>query len=114
MKKTIYLLLLIALFSIPFFVEYRFHREDGTILGITFAAFVLLLISFRSTLCCTFDFDSMSKGSKFLYFLSFALLILGLRLITASDILWLKITGAAAAVAFFYVVMHIISLHTKV
>ena len=113
MKKTIYLLLLIAFFALCFFIAYHGDRVEGVILGTTLAAIVLLLISFRSTAFSKFDFDSMPKGSKTLYLISFTLLLLGLFLITAPDMLWLKIAGAVVAFASAYVVLHISSRNVK-
>lgn len=113
MKKTIYLLPLIAIYALVFYLVYRIQRADGVILGTTLAAIVLLLISFRSTAFSKFDFDSMPKPTKTLYFISFVLLFAGLSLITAPDMLWLKIVGAVVAFASAFVVLYISSCHTK-
>ena len=113
MKKTIYLLLLIAIYALVFYHVYRIQRADGVILGTTLAAIVLLLISFRSTAFSKFDFDSMTKPTKTLYFISFVLLFAGLSLITAPDMLWLKIVGAVVAFASAFVVLYISSRHAE-
>ena len=113
MKKTIYLLLLIAFFALCFFIAYHGDRVEGVILGTTLAAIVLLLISFRSTAFSKFDFDSMPKPTKTLYLISFVLLFAGLSLITAPDMLWLKIAGAVVAFASAFVVLYISSRHAK-
>ena len=113
MKKTIYLLLLIAFFALCFFIAYHGDRVEGVILGTTFAAFVLLIISFRSTAFSKLDFDSMTKPTKTIYLISYPLLFAGLSLITASDMLWLKIVGAVVAFASAFVVLYISSRHAK-
>lgn len=113
MKKTIYLLLLIAIFALVFYLVYRIQRADGVILGTTLAAFVLLIISFRSTAFCKLDFDSMTKPTKTIYLISYPLLFAGLSLITASDMLWLKIAGAVVAFASAFVVLYISSRHAE-
>ena len=113
MKKTIYLLLLIAFFALCFFIAYHGDRVEGVILGTTLAAIVLLLISFRSTAFCKLDFDSMTKPTKTIYLISYPLLFAGLSLITASDMLWLKIVGAVVAFASAFVVLYISSRHAK-
>lgn len=113
MKKTIYLLLLIAIYALCILIAYHGDRVESVILGITLAAFVLLLISFRSTAFSKFDFDSMTKPTKTIYLISYPLLFAGLSLITASDMLWLKIVGAVVAFASAFVVLYISSRHTK-
>lgn len=113
MKKTIYLLLLIAIFALVFYLVYRIQRADGVILGTTFAAFVLLIISFRSTAFSKLDFDSMTKPTKTIYLISYPLLFAGLSLITSSDMLWLKIVGAVVAFASAFVVLYISSRHAE-
>ena len=113
MKKTIYLLLLIAIYALCILIAYRSDRVEGEILGITLAAFVLLLISFRSTAFSKFDFDSMTKPTKTIYLISYPLLFAGLSLIRASDMLWLKIVGAVVAFASAFVVLYISSRHAK-
>ena len=50
---------------------------------------------------------------KTIYFISIALLFAGLSLITASDMLWLKIVGAVVAFASAFVVLYISSHHAK-
>ena len=115
MKKTFYFIsypLLFAGLSLITSSDMLWLKIVGAVVAFA-SAFVVLYISSRSTAFSKFDFDSMTKGLKTLYLISFPLLFAGLLLIRASDMLWLTIVGAVVAFASTFVVLYISSRHTK-